>query len=191
MIVSVFGQWTGNAVLGLLLSAVLDTAGIHDQVTQTNISLGLSCLQLVMGILSAFLVHHLGRRRILISTNVILSFVWLGMVIATSQHVNHGAVGAARAILALIFIFHIVFSLGLTSLVILYPLEVLSFEMRAKGFALSALVVNAAGLVNQFAWPVALASISWRTYIILMGWCLIQALIIYQYIPETRNRTVK
>ena len=190
LIVSVFGQWTGNAVLGLLLGAVLDTAGIHDEVTQTNINLGLSCLHFALGILSAFMVRYIGRRPMLIYTNVTLALVWFGMVVATSQHVRHGSAGAARAILALIFIFRIVFATGLTSLVILYPLEVLSFEMRAKGFALSALVVNAAGLVNQFAWPVALASIGWKTYIILMVWCLFQAWIIYRYLPETRNRTV-
>ena len=45
----------------------------------------------------------------------------------------------------------------------LYPVEVLSFEGRAKGMAFSSLAVNAGGLLNQFAWPIALADIGWKT----------------------------
>ena len=187
---SVFGQWTGQALLGLLLSAVLDTAGIHSAIAQTNLSLGFSCLQFVMAVSGAFLVDRIGRRPLLLSTNFTLGFVWLGMAIASSIHFQTGSVDSARAILALIYMFKIVFSLGITPIVVLYPVEVLSFEMRAKGFAFSALVVNLAGLLNQFAWPVAFANIRWKTYVILMFWCFFQGLVIYLLIPETRSRTV-
>lgn len=188
--VSVFGQWTGQAILGLLLSAVLDTAGIHSALAQTNLSLGFSCLQFVMAVSGAFLVDRIGRRPLLLFANVALGLVWFGMAIATSIHFRTGSVDSARAILALIYMFKIVFSLGLTSMVVLYPVEVLSFEMRAKGFAFSGLVVNAAGLLNQFAWPAAFASIRWKTYIILMFWCFFQAVVMYLLIPETRGLTV-
>lgn len=190
-LMNIFGQWTGNAILGLLLSAVLDTAGIRNEVTQTNINLGLFCLQLVMAVSGALLVDVVGRRLLLILTNTTLAFIWLGMTVATFFHTETGSVAAAWTILAFICLFDIVFATGITPLQVLYPVEVLSFEMRAKGVALTGLLVDVAGLVNQFAWPVALASIGWRTYIILLFWCLLQALFIYLYFPETRNRTVR
>ena len=46
------------------------------------------------------------------------------------------------------FIFGAVFSVGITPLQALYPVEVLSFEMRAKGMAFSSLAVNAGGLLS-------------------------------------------
>lgn len=46
-------------------------------------------------------------------------------------------------------------------------------------------------MINQFALPVALQKIQWRTYIIFVIWCAIQATIIYFVIPETRNRTLE
>jgi hypothetical protein len=67
---------------------------------------------------------------------------------------------------------------------------VLSFEMRAKGMAFSSLAVNAGGLLNQFAWPVALQNIGWKTYIVFIVWCCCQAGIMYRWFPETKNRTV-
>lgn len=190
ILMNIFGQWTGNAILGILLSAVLDRAGIRNETMQTNINLGLACLQLVMAVIGAFLVDLVGRRPLLVLTNITLAFIWLGVTVATFSHTNTGSVGAGRAVLALICMFDIVFATGITPLQVLYPVEILSFEMRAKGVALTGLFADAAGLLNQFAWPIALADIGWRTYIILMSWCLFQALVIYLYFPETRNRTV-
>jgi hypothetical protein len=42
--------------------------------------------------------------------------------------------------------------------------------MRAKGMAFSNLAVAAGGLLNQFAWPVSLQKIGWKTYIIFSIW---------------------
>ena len=191
LIVSVFGQWAGNAVLSYFLSAVLDTAGITSPVTQLNINVGQACTQFTFAILGAFLVDHVGRRPLLVGTNLACAAVWLGMVVATSQFAaNSSNIAAAKATQALIYIFGIVFSVGFTPLQALYPVEVLSFEMRAKGMAASQLVMNLASLVNQFAWPVALQAIGWRTYIIFVVWCTVQAGITYFIIPETKRRTV-
>ena len=143
-----------------------------------------------MAVSGALLADRIGRRPLLLFTNATLGLVWLGMAIASSTHFRTGSVDSARAIVALIFMFKIVFSLGMTPVIVLYPVEVLSFEMRAKGFAFSGLAVNGAGLLNQFAWPVAFASIRWKTYIILMFWCFFQAVVMYFLIPETRGRTV-
>jgi phage shock protein PspC (stress-responsive transcriptional regulator) len=45
-------------------------------------------------------------------------------------------------------------------------------------------------LANQFGVPVALTNIAWKTYIVFCVWCMIQAIIFYFIIPETKNRTV-
>jgi hypothetical protein len=55
---------------------------------------------------------------------------------------------AGTASLAFIFIFGAVYSVGFTPLQALYPVEVLSFEMRAKGMGFSGFAV-AAGKSNS------------------------------------------
>lgn len=42
-----------------------------------------------------------------------------------------------------------------------------------------------------FAWPIVMDHIGWYTYIIFIGWDLFQAAVVYIYIPETKNRTVR
>jgi hypothetical protein len=52
------------------------------------------------------------------------------------------------------------------------------------------LTTRTAGMLNQFAWPVSMDKIGWRTYIIFTIWCGIQSIVIFFWIPETKNRTV-
>lgn len=91
----------------------------------------------------------------------------------------------------MIFLFGMVYSIGITPLQALYPVEVLSFEMRAKGMAFSALAVNAGNLLNQFAWPISLKKIGWQTYIVFTVWDAVQFVVWYFLLPETKQRTLE
>lgn len=92
-------------------------------------------------------------------------FVWIGMTAATGIFNESGKTNgsAAQASIAMVFIFGAVYSVGITPLQALYPVEVLSFEMRAKGMAFSSLAVNAGNMLNQFAWPISLEHIGWKS----------------------------
>lgn len=201
--ITVFGQWAGNAVLSYFLGAVLESAGYTNSIQQANITLINSCQQFLCAIVGAFLVDRVGRRPLLLFSFTGCCVVWLGMTIASSEFAKSGGgldadgnpksgtnTAASQASLAMIFIFGSIYSIGITPLQALYPVEVLSFEMRAKGMAFSSLAVNAAGLLNQFAWPVAMQDIGWMTYIVFTIWDAVQAVIIWMYLPETKGRTV-
>lgn len=201
--VSVFGQWAGNAVLSYFLGSVLDTAGYTNSIEQANITLINNCQQFAFAIFGACLVERVGRRPLLIFSFTACTVVWLGMTIASSQFqasyigdddegeplYSNGAAG--KASLAMIFMFGAFFSVGVTPLQALYPVEVLSFEMRAKGMAFSNLAVNAAGMLNQYAWPVSMEKIGWKTYIVFTIWDAVQASVVYFFLPETKGRTVR
>ncbi|KAH7156477.1 general substrate transporter [Dactylonectria macrodidyma] len=203
VVVSIFGQWAGNAVLSYFLGSVLNTAGYRGTITQANITLINNCQQFAWAILGACLVDRIGRRPLLLFSFTGCTVVWFGMTIASNQftksyvgddangdpiYTNHNA---SKAALAMIFIFGAIYSVGITPLQALYPVEVLSFEMRAKGMAFSNLAVNAAGLLNQFAWPVAMDKIGWKTYIVFTVWDAVQVFVVYMLIPETKGRTLE
>ncbi|TVY29201.1 Lactose permease [Lachnellula hyalina] len=205
--ITIFGQWAGNSVLSYFLGKVLDTVGIHSNVGQANITLINACQQFLFALLGANLVDRVGRRPLLLFSNIGCCVVWLAVTISTAIYTKsippldpnadptikvygtNKTAGAAS--LAFIFIFGAVYSVGFTPLQALYPVEVLSFEMRAKGMGFSGFAVAAAGMLNQFAWPVSLQKIGWHTYIIFTIWCGIQATVVYFFIPETKNRTLE
>ncbi|KAL7938304.1 general substrate transporter [Trichoderma chlorosporum] len=201
--ITVFGQWAGNAVLSYFLGSVLDTAGITGSIPQANITLINNCQQFAWAILGAFLVDRVGRRPLLLFSFAACVVVWFGMTIASARlaasqtgidssgNPIFSNSAASKAALAMIFIFGAVYSVGITPLQALYPVEVLSFEMRAKGMAFSSFATNAAGLLNQFAWPVSMKKIGWHTYIIFTIWDLVQVIVVYFFIPETKGRTLE
>ncbi|KAF7893609.1 uncharacterized protein EAF02_001147 [Botrytis sinoallii] len=189
--IAIFGQWAGNGPISYFISAVLDTAGIKDSITQLNLNLGSNIMQFGLALFGASLVDKVGRRPLLLFANIGCAIVWIGATVSSSINANTGSKSSGSAVVAMIFLFDAIFSVGFTPLQALYPVEVLSFEMRAKGMAFSNFAVPAATLVNQFAYPVALEKIKWKTYIVFVLCCPIQALVIYFFIPETKNRTLE
>jgi MFS family permease len=132
-------RWAGNAVLTYFLGAVLDTAGYHKAVEQANINLGYSGFQFVFALIGSAFVDKFGRRRLMLTGMAGCAVVWVGMTTASGLFNESEDQSAAKATVAMIFMFGAVFSFCITPLQALYPVEVLSFEMRAKGMAFSSL----------------------------------------------------
>lgn len=192
---SIFAQWAGNGVLTYYLVPALNGAGFTNPITQANINLGYSCFQFFFALIGAAFVDKIGRRPMFLTGMAGCCLIWVAVIIASSQidpDANGNATNSAASnvFLGFVFIFGACFSFFLTPLQALYPVEVLSYEMRAKGMAFSNLAVNAAGLLNQFAWPVSLGKIGWKTYIVFCVWDAIQTVIMFFLLPETKNRTV-
>jgi len=142
------------------MSKVLATIGITGKIGQANVILINNCQQFCWALLGANLVDRIGRRPLLLFSNVGCCFVWLAMTVSTAIYtmsipsdpvaaadVPIGTNSVAGVVcLVFIFIFGAVYSIGFTPLQALYPVEVLSFEMRAKGMGFSGMAV-AAGMI--------------------------------------------
>jgi len=188
---SLFGQWAGNGVVSYFLAGVLTTAGVTNGHTQNKLFVVMNAVQIVFAGLGCLLVDRAGRRKMLIWVNIGCAFVWIGVTAGSGVQASTHSKASSAATVALIYIFQVIYSIGWTPLQALYPVEVLSQEMRAKGMAFSTLFVNCGTLVNQFGFPVALQKIQWKTYIVFLIWCFIQSGIIYLIMPETKNRTLE
>jgi len=136
------------------MSKVLSTIGITGKIGQANVILINNCQQFCWALLGANLVDRIGRRPLLLFSNIGCCLVWLAMTVSTATYQmsippdsGKAAVGtntvAGIVCLVFIFIFGAVYSIGFTPLQALYPVEVLSFEMRAKGMGFSGMAVAA------------------------------------------------
>lgn len=136
-------------IVSYYLSAFLDTAGIHGETTQLNVQLGMSAVQIAFAAAGASIVDKVGRRPMLIIVNVVCCLCWIGVIVPSSianitdlgSQAQQDAVSPAvsKAVLAWVYIFQMCYSFGWTPMQALYPVEVLSFEMRAKGMGFSSL----------------------------------------------------
>ncbi|KAB2103056.1 hypothetical protein AG0111_0g9393 [Alternaria gaisen] len=151
------GQWAGNGAVDYFISGVLESAGVTDEIKKMNINLGKSCMQLAF-VARRSRVDKLGRRPMPIGTFDCNRYLgWSYRRGLLSEQTN--SIPAGNAFVALVFLFNAVFAFGITPAQALYPVEVLSFEIRAKGMAFSNLSLTTAMLINQFAHPIALEKI--------------------------------
>ena len=189
--VSAFSQWTGQAGVSYFLPAMLSTTGINDATTVLNINLGITISSGAAACAGASMMDRFGRRKMLITCCIALALLWGGMIGGTGALETMKNTAAANASIAFVFLIGIVFSAAYTPLQALYPVEVLSFEQRAKGMALQNMAGNAAAMVNQFALPVALGDIGWKTYFIYLATCSLEAVYYFFIMVETKGHTLE
>ena len=151
----------------------------NDNLNVTNLRLQLtSCLAAVMG---ALLVDRLGRRKVLLTGNTLMVFLWTIISILCATYANEGNtnVSGAQAAIAFINIFGITFSFCYTPLQILYPVECLSYETRAKGMGVYNLFTNVAMFFNTYGLPAIMEKIGWKFFLVYIPWNCVQVVWIY------------
>ncbi|KAI0010827.1 MFS sugar transporter-like protein [Xylariaceae sp. FL0662B] len=189
--VSAFSQLTGQNGVTYFLPAMLSTTGVTDETTVLNINLGIAITSGAAAATGASLMDRFGRRRMLISCCVAIALMWAGMLGGTGAYYENNNVTAAKASIVFVFLIGIVFSFAYTPLQALYPVECLSYEQRAKGMAFQNLAGGAASMVNQFAFPIALKDITWKTYFIYLAICAAEAVYYYFIMVETKGYTLE
>lgn len=188
---AMFSQWSGNGLVSFYINLVLEGIGIHNAGTKAAINGGLQIWNFFSAMTGALLVDKLGRRTLFIISNagMLVSFgVWtLTTALFESLHND----GAAKATLPFVFLFYFFYDIAYTPMLIAYTLEILPFNIRAKGFAVMNMVVSLTLAFNQFVNPWALDALGWRYYLVYCGWLVCEIVFVVTYIVETRGRTLE
>ncbi|KAI8980164.1 general substrate transporter [Trametes punicea] len=188
---AIFSQWSGNGLVSYYINLVLEGVGITDAGTKAAINGGLQVWNLVAAMSGALLVDRLGRRTLFIISNVGMLIDFGAWTLTTALFNTLNDAAAAKATIPFIFIFYFFYDIAYTPMLIAYTLEILPFNIRAKGFAVMNLVVSLTLAFNQFVNPWALDAIGWRYYLVYCGWLIIELVFIVVYIIETKGRTLE
>ncbi|KAF7527109.1 hypothetical protein PCG10_003310 [Penicillium crustosum] len=187
-----FCQVSGNNIITYYLSSVLDAAGIQDTKTQLGINIGMSVFNLFTSAVGAWAADTIGRRRGFLGSTVVMSLLLIIVAIITKEFGNNPTVSSSAAEVAMIFLFFGVYSLVWTPLATLYPVEVLSYSMRANGISFFSAVCYATAFLNTFAIPYAMNWSAWGFYLITSFWnLLVEVPVMYFYFPATENKTLE
>jgi len=193
MLVSVFSQFIGGSVISYYMPVMLQDIGI----TGTNQQLLLNALNTVFsflgGIVGSFMVDRLGRRNLFLWATFLtgLTYITLNVIAWKASATGSVSKSTGYAFVAMIFLYGIFFSFGWTPLQALYPAEILTNEMRAKGMAFQGFMGGIASFINQYATPVALKNIGWKTYTIFLILHFVQLTVMYFTVVETKGRSIE
>jgi MFS family permease len=187
-----FGQLSGNSVTSYYLPVMLETAGIVSQDRKLLLNGIYPVLALFSAVAGAVLVDKLGRRPLLISTlffgSVAFAIITATSKLATDDESNKAA---ANTTIAFIYLFGIVFSFGWTPLQSMYIAETLPTETRAKGTAVGNLASSISSTIIQYSSSPAFADIKYYFYLVFVVWDILEAIFIYFFFPETKQRTLE
>jgi hypothetical protein len=75
-----------------------------------------------------------------------------------------------QVMIAFLFIFYLFYNLGFNALLYSYPVEVLPYPIRAKGFSLLMAAGKSATSINVLVNPIGLQAIGWKYYNVYVGW---------------------
>ena len=215
----VFCQISGNNIITYYLGTVLTTIGITGVQTQLAINLGLSVFNLLCAIAGSSVCEKIGRRpsfrksflslsltfflfsqieslntniqnKSVISTSI-MALLLIIVSALTKQFSTTPTTASSSAQVVLIFLFYGAYSLVWTPLAYLYPLEVLSFSLRASGMASYNGLCYTAAFFNTYIIPYAMGWSSWGFYLITAGWCFVEVGVMWVYFPETKGMTLE
>ncbi|KAL4942374.1 hypothetical protein BDV06DRAFT_235466 [Aspergillus oleicola] len=191
ILTAIFSQCSGNGLVSYYLSQVLNTIGITGSIDQAKINGGLTIWCLVVSLAAAFLVDRFGRKTLFLFAGVgmLISFsIWTA---CSAVYNKTGSEPAGRAVLAMIFLFYGTAGAAWPGLTVAYTVEILPFNIRAKGLTLCTCVAALAGIYNQYVNPLGLEALGWKFYFVYVAILVIECLVIYFYFVETRGPTLE
>ncbi|THH33177.1 hypothetical protein EUX98_g973 [Antrodiella citrinella] len=189
--IAMFSQWSGNGLVSYYINLVLDGVGISNTRSKAVINGGLQIWNFVAAITSSLLIDRVGRRPLFIASNIGMLIDFAAWTITTALYNQLGLASAAKATLPFIFVFYLCYDMAYSPLLVVYTLEILPFNIRAKGFAVMNIVVSLTLAFNQFVNPWALDALGWKYYLVYCGWLIIELVFVLSFVVETRGRTLE
>lgn len=177
--------------MGYYSGAFMKTCGITNATEILNINLGLAFISPISGYFGASFCDKIGRRPQFFGGLLFIIVCWLALIPCTAVVDLKNIKGAGIGAIFFSTLSGVGYCFGFTPLQALYPVEVLSYEMRAKGMAFNSFCISAVLLINQFAAPIALERIGWKYYIVITGWDIFQFICAYFFLVETLGYTLE
>jgi len=90
-------------------------------------------------------------------------------------------------VIATIFIYYVFYNTAWSGLLVGYSVEILPYNIRAKGMTVLWFAIDAVLFFNQYVNPIALRKIHWKYYIVYTVWLAFELFIVWKFYIETRN----
>lgn len=188
---ALFSQSSGNLLVSNYLTQILKQTGLKTEYDITLVNGMVTLWQYIVSLFVTLIINRFRRRFFFLtgSGGVVVTFiVW---TIAAQRYIEYGNLTAGHVVLACIFFFQFFYTFAWTNLVVTYPLEVVTYQMRAKAWAFVLLTIQVSSIFGGYVNPIALQNISWKFYIYYCIWVLIIFLTVYFFFVETAGPTLE
>lgn len=191
LLLGLFSQWSGNGLVSYYLARVLRTVGVTSAETQNIINGCLMIFNWITAVSSAFLTTKLKRRTQFLISGFGMLAVFSAQTLCAGLFNEKANKGAGYGVVVMLFVYYMFFNLGFNALVYSYPVEVLPYPIRAKGFSVLMFFGKVANFLNTFVNPIGLEALSWKYYAVYVGWLCVECFCIYLFFVETKGPSLE
>ncbi|KAF2842908.1 hexose transporter protein [Patellaria atrata CBS 101060] len=183
----IFSQWSGNGLVSYYINKVLDDIGVTDSDTQLIINGVLQIINFITAVTMCFFVDKIGRRKLFLTSTAGMLVAFIVWTICSARQAETKSKAAGNAVIVMIYIYYLFYNLAWSGLLVGYTVEILPYNIRAKGMTVMFLMVDIALFFNQYVNPIALDHIHWKYYIVYCVWLGVELFVVWKYYIETRN----
>lgn len=194
LIIAVFPliiMWPGTNIVTFYFGDMLSSAGIEDPTTQLQINVILTSFTLVVALAGSWFADKVSRKTLCagsLTGGIISLYILAGL---TAKFGESGIKSGIYGTISMIFLYNASYAWGITPLTVLYPPEVLSFDIRAMGMGLYTLITKLAGLFIAMVIPFGMEAIGWKVYIINASIDILFVLFVVLVWVETRGLSLE
>ena len=183
---SLFVMLPGTNIVTYYFGDILSGAGITSPTTQLQVNVILTSWTLVIAVVSSIYADKLPRKWLCAGslTGGLVTLYLLGGLTALYGHSTEKS--GIYSTVAMMFLYNATYAWGITPLTVLYPPEVLSFDIRGIGMGLYTFTTKLSGLFVTMVVPFGLQAIGWKVYIINASIDILMVLYVLRYWVEVR-----
>lgn len=145
----------------------------------------------ITSVISAFLTSRLKRRTQFLTSGIGMLAVFAAQTLCSGLFNDHGNIAAGKGVIPMLFLFYLFYNLAFNALLYSYPIEVLPYPIRAKGFSLLMFFSKASNFVNILVNPIGLEAVGWKYYLVYVGWLCIEVACIWGFFVETKGPSLE
>lgn len=181
----------GPGVTSYYLPPILASVGIKNAAHQAAVNISLQVWNLIFAVGGASTSDRYGRRVLWLCATTLMMIFLSTSTVMTALFSELHIIEAGIAVIPMLFLFCAAYDFAYMPLFIAYPAEILPFQLRAKGLAITLTTDSLACFFNQYVNPVAFAALRWKYFLLYVG-CLVVFLgVVYFLFPETQGRSLE
>ncbi|KAI4718679.1 general substrate transporter [Aureobasidium sp. EXF-10727] len=209
----VFSQFSGTSLTAYYLHNILQNIGIDSPNYQNMLNGFILMVNMFEAWFWACMVDRFGRRPLFLvsddpdsvfvtggstyidtlqicSTGMVCTFAtWIALTAKQLESPKEKSWG--KGVIAMIFFHNFFYNFAWPSLGVSYPLEILSFKIRANGLLMQNISTYVCLAISQYVIPLGISAGSWKFYFFFEGWLVIQLVTVFFCFPETRGATLE
>ncbi|OLN83399.1 Lactose permease 13 [Colletotrichum chlorophyti] len=182
---AVFQQWNGGGIIGYYLSPALKTIGITATLDQLGINLGSTAIYFVFTLFGAYIIDYFRRRTLIFAGLISIIIMQTAVTITSWQYSLNKQKTTAILTVVWIYLFQVCSASFIATMHNLYPVELLSLPLRAKGMGLFAMFQAIAAVIHNYGIGIGVGKIGYKIWAVYIVYNTLQVAASYYIFPET------